>query len=393
MIRLLISTGEVSGDLQGSLLIKALREKAAKRDIDIEIFALGGDRMKSEGANLIANTASMGAIGLLEALPYVLPTLRVQSKVDDFIKTNAIDAVILIDYMGPNIRLGNKLKKVKPELPIIYYIAPQEWAWRLGEGGTTDLIGFTDKILAIFKAEADFYSQKGGNVIWVGHPMLDNFSSLPSQEESFEKLGLDTSQKVLLLLPASRSQEIRYLMPTLAKAAAKLQQKYNNLFAIVPSGLHSFDIPLKSILDENGVNGMVIAAKDVTDYQAYIFSVASLALCKSGTVNMELALNRIPQIVGYKLNRITAFIARKILRFHVDHISPVNLLLNERLVPELLQDEFTSDSLVDLAIPLLEDTEERKIMLRGYDKFREYLGDPGVTNRAANEILSTIIEK
>ena len=393
MIRLLISTGEVSGDLQGSLLIKALREKAAKRDIDIEIFALGGDRMKSEGANLIANTASMGAIGLLEALPYVLPTLRVQSKVDDFIKTNAIDAVILIDYMGPNIRLGNKLKKVKPELPIIYYIAPQEWAWRLGEGGTTDLIGFTDKILAIFKAEADFYSQKGGNVIWVGHPMLDNFSSLPSQEESFEKLGLDTSQKVLLLLPASRSQEIRYLMPTLAKAAAKLQQKYDNLFTIVPSGLHSFDIPLKSILDENGVNGMVIAAKDVTDYQAYIFSVASLALCKSGTVNMELALNRIPQIVGYKLNRITAFIARKILRFHVDHISPVNLLLNERLVPELLQDEFTSDSLVDLAIPLLEDTEERKIMLRGYDKFREYLGDPGVTNRAANEILSTIIEK
>ena len=117
--------------------------------------------------------------------------------------------------MGPNIRLGNKARKLIPLIPIVYYIAPQEWAWRLGEGGTTDLIGFTTKILAIFQKEADFYSSRGGKVSWVGHPMLDNLQDLPSRNEACLKLGLDPSYKFLLILPASRSQELKYLLPTL----------------------------------------------------------------------------------------------------------------------------------------------------------------------------------
>ena len=172
-MRLLISTGEVSGDLQGSLLIKSLRKEAIRRSLHLELIALGGPRMKAAGAELIADTAPLGAIGLVEALPLLLPTLKVQKKVDEFLVKKPPDAVVLIDYMGPNIRLGNKLRNWKPKLPITYYIAPQEWAWSLGDGGTTDLIGFTDKILAIFKQEAKFYSSKGGNVKWVGHPMLD----------------------------------------------------------------------------------------------------------------------------------------------------------------------------------------------------------------------------
>ncbi len=389
-MRLLISTGEVSGDLQGSLLIKALKCQAKNRSISLELFALGGPRMQAAGAELIADTTPIGAIGLFEALPLVWPTLKIQKRVDNFLKKTPPDAVVLIDYMGPNIRLGNKLRSTQSTIPIIYYIAPQEWAWRLGEGGTTDLISFTDKILAIFKKEADFYRDRGGKVTWVGHPMIDTLKPLPSRAEAYEKLGLRPEEKLLLLFPASRSQEIRYLMPTLAKAAALLQKHDPLINVLVPAGLQGFEDPIQKILIDSGVSGRVIPTADTDELKPALLAAASLALGKSGTVNMELALNRVPQIVGYRVSRLTAFIAKKVLRFNVAHISPVNLLLNQRLIPELLQDEFTPQSLANCAIRLLEDSSFRTRMLQGYEILKNHLGSPGVTERAASEILDLV---
>ena len=386
-MRLLISTGEVSGDLQGSLLIKSLRGEAVRRGFDLEILALGGRRMERAGAELISDTSSIGAIGFWEALPYVLPTLRAQSLLDKVLKERLPDVVILIDYMGPNIRLGNKIKNLSTHIPIIYYIAPQEWAWRVGDGGTTDLIGFTDKILAIFKGEAKFYSSKGGNVSWVGHPMLDTLKELPERKSAFDRLGIDPRRKVLLLLPASRTQELRYLMPTLLEAASLLQSHDPSVYVVIPAGLESFEEPLTKALNSYGVDGKIIPAKKTDELKPFIFGCASLAIGKSGTINMELALNCVPQIVGYKISRITAFVLRKFLKFHVDHISPVNLMMNQRLVPELVQNDFTPESIVELAIPLLEDPLVRSRMIDGYMKFKHQLGEVGVTDRAAREIL------
>ena len=392
-MQLLISTGEVSGDLQGSLLVTALRKEALSRGIKLQISALGGHRMKSAGADLIADTSSIGAIGFWEAIPFVVPTLRVQSLVDQILKEQQLDVVVLIDYMGPNIRLGNKVKNMKFKIPIIYYIAPQEWAWSVGNSGTTDLIGFSDKILAIFKAEADFYSKKGGKVTWVGHPMLDTVKDLPERNEALKSLGISLNKKVVLLLPASRSQELKYLMPVLAKAAALLQAHDPSLYFVVPAGLSGFEKTLKGILDLHGVVGEVISADKTDKLKPLLFSVADLALGKSGTINMELALNFVPQIVGYKISRITAFILRKFLRFKVDHISPVNLLMKERLVPELIQDDFNPQSIFNLAIPLLEDPNVKSKMIKGYGRFRENLGDFGVTDRAAKEIIDLAVNK
>ncbi len=390
MLRILISTGEVSGDLQGSLLVEALFREASRRKLDLEVFALGGPRIKNAGATLISNTAPMGAIGLWEALPYVIPTFRVQSRLDNSLKINPPDALVLIDYMGPNIRLGNKMRRLNPKIPIIYYIAPQEWAWRLGDGGTTDLIGFTDKILAIFKAEADFYQARGGQVSWVGHPMLDMLKERPKKKNALEKLGLHSSQKLLLLFPASRKQELKYLMPSLAKAAAILQKHDPSIYVMVPSSLANFDQPLQEILDKNRVIGRVLPANQVDELKPTLFSAAELALCKSGTINMELALNNVPQVVGYRVSRVTAFIARNILKFQVDHISPVNLLLKQRLVPELVQNQLTAEAISELAIPLLEDSSARFEMLDGYKVLRASLGEPGVTDRSAKEIFDLL---
>ncbi len=120
MVRLLISTGEVSGDLQGSLLIRALRREAERRSLPLELMALGGPRMQAAGAELLADTAHLGAIGLWEALPLVVPTLRLQSRVDHLLQQRPPDAVVLIDYMGANVRLGNKLRRWFPTVPIVY---------------------------------------------------------------------------------------------------------------------------------------------------------------------------------------------------------------------------------------------------------------------------------
>ena len=386
-MKLLISTGEVSGDLQGSLLIKSLKKNAEKRKIKLEIIALGGERMKEAGAKLISNTSSIGAIGFLEALPYVFPTLNAQSKIDNYLSCSHPDAVILIDYMGPNIRLGLKVKKAFPNIPIVYYIAPQEWAWRLGDSGTTDLISFTDKILAIFEDEANFYSSKGGNVKFVGHPMLDFYRNIPTREESFRKIGLTSDKKILLIIPASRKQELKYILPTLLKAAKLLQQKDPLITVLVPSGLKEFDEILNNSLNEYGVSGRIILSNEVDDLKPFLFSAAHLALAKSGTINMELALNSVPQIVGYKVSRVTAFFARYLLRFNVKYISPVNLLLNKMLIPEFIQEDFKAEKIANSALKILQDISTRQDIINGYKRLKDKLGEPGVTDRASNYIL------
>ena len=390
-MKLLISTGEVSGDLQGSLLINALKTNAEKRKIELEIIALGGERMKEAGAKLISNTSSIGAIGFLEALPYVLPTLNAQSKIDNYLSSSPPDAVVLIDYMGPNIRLGLKVKKKFPNIPIIYYIAPQEWAWRLGDSGTTDLISFTDKILAIFEEEAKFYSNKGGNVKFVGHPMLDFYRNIPTREESLRRIGLTSDQKLLLIIPASRKQELKYILPTLLKAAKLLQEKDPSITVLIPSGSNEFNELLNNSLKEYALSGRIILSNEVDDLKPFLFSAAHLALAKSGTINMELALNSVPQIVGYKVSRVTAFFARYLLRFNVKYISPVNLLLNKMLIPEFIQEDFKADKIFNAALKILEDNSTKEDIKLGYERLKDKLGKPGVTDRASKDILDLLI--
>ena len=176
--KIFLSTGEVSGDLHGSLLANALFSEAEKRLIDLEIYGLGGERMRKEGVKILQDTTSISAIGIWEALPLVIPTLKVQKRFYKSIKNYSPHCLVLIDYMGPNIKIGRKLRNERNKIPIYYYIAPQEWAWRVGNNSTTDLIGFSDRIFAIFKQEANFYKKRGGNVLWIGHPMIDLIKKL-----------------------------------------------------------------------------------------------------------------------------------------------------------------------------------------------------------------------
>ena len=392
MTHLLISTGEVSGDLQGSLLIKALHQEAKKRGVTLRVSALGGPRMQTAGAELLANTTPLGAIGLWEALPLVLPTLQLQGKARRWLASNPPDGVVLIDYMGGNTPLGRRVKRERPELPVLYYIAPQEWAFRMGEGGTTRLIGFSDQILAIFPEEARFYRERGAVVHWVGHPLLDTLGELPSRAADRQELAIAEDESLLLLLPASRKQELRWLLPPLAEAAARLQKICPKLKVIAPSAQPGFEQPLRDVIDRVGLKATVLNSDQGDRLRPTICAAADLALTKSGTVNLELALRGVPQVVGYRVSRLTALMARRLLRFQVEHISPVNLVLGERLVPELLQEQLQVDQLVAEALPLLQNPMARQEMLAGYGRLRALLGEPGVTQRAAALILDAVVK-
>jgi len=389
--KIFISTGEVSGDLHGSLLAKELFEESRKQSIDLEIYGLGGERMRRSGVKILKDTTPISAIGIWEAVPLVLPMMKIQKKFLKTLITESPNCLILIDYMGPNISIGRKLKKKKINIPIYYYIAPQEWAWRVGNNSTTDLIGFSDKIFAIFQQEANFYKKNGGQVSWIGHPMVDLTKKLPTKKESRKYLNLASNQNILLIMPASRPQELKYILPTFIKVAQKLQRKYPDLLVFIPSCRKVFDQRFQEALDKNNIKGRVISTSEIEEIKIYIYSLSKLALCKSGTVNMELALYGIPQVVGYKVSRITAFIAKNILNFKLRFISPINLLMKRLIVPEFVQKEFNVNSVFRKSCKLLENNNEKMKIKQGYKLLKKNLGDEGVTKRAAKEILNSII--
>jgi len=389
--KIFISTGEVSGDLHGSLLSNALFKEAKKRSIDLEVYGLGGERMKKEGVKILQDTTSISAIGIWEALPLIIPTLKIQKNFFKSLKQVSPSCLILIDYMGPNIKIGRKIKNEKTKIPIYYYIAPQEWAWRVGNNSTTDLIGFSDKIFAIFKQEATFYKRRGGNVFYIGHPMMDLTKKLPNKKDSRKILKLRANENILLLMPASRTQELKYVLPSFMKAAKKLQTKYPNLIVYILSCRNVFDEKFQKSLEEFQVEGKVVSQKDIEELKTHIYSLTKVALCKSGTVNMELALYGIPQIVGYKVSRVTAFIAKKVLNFKVKFISPVNLLVKKQIIPEFVQKEFDVEKIYYKACKILDRKSEKLKIAKGYDLLKKELGEKGVVNRAAEEIINSLI--
>ena len=386
-----ISTGEVSGDLHGGLLARELLKESERRSIELELYGLGGEKMKEAGVKIIYDTTPISAIGIWEAIPLVLPMMKIQKRFLQMLVSKSPNCLILIDYMGPNISIGKRLKRKNLKMPIYYYIAPQEWAWRVGNNSTTDLIGFSDKIFAIFQQEANFYKKRGGRVSWIGHPMVDLTEKLPTKKESRKYLNLGSNKNILLIMPASRPQELRYILPTFMKTAKKLQRKYPNLVIFIPSCRKEFDETFQKSLEKYNLNGRVISMKDIKEYKTYIYALSKLALCKSGTVNMELALYNIPQVVGYKVSRVTAFIAIKILNFKVRFISPVNLLVKKLVIPEFVQKDFNVDSIFKKSCKLIENKNEKIKIKEGYKLLKKNLGDAGVAKRAAVEILNSLI--
>jgi lipid-A-disaccharide synthase len=381
-MRIFISTGEVSGDLQGSLLIAALQRQAVAVGLTLEIVALGGEKMAKAGAKILGNTSGIGSMGLIESLPYVIPTLRVQRQAITYLKENPPDLVVLIDYMGPNLGIGTYMKENLPDVPVAYYIAPQEWVWSMSFQNTNRIVGFTDKLLAIFPEEARYYQQNGANVCWVGHPLIDRMANAPSREIAREKLGIKDTEMTIALLPASRHQELKYLLPVIFQAAQNIQSKLPNIHFWIPLSLETFRNTITAAIKDYGLQATVVLGQ-----QREVFAAADFAITKSGTVNLELALLNVPQVVVYRLNPLTAWIARHILKGSIPFASPVNLVVMREIVPEFLQEKATAENITQATMELLLNSEKRQKTLTGYQEMRYSLGELGVCDRTAKEIL------
>jgi lipid-A-disaccharide synthase len=381
-MRIFISTGEVSGDLQGSLLITALQRQAVAVGLTLEIVALGGEKMAQAGAKILGNTSGIGSMGLIESLPYVIPTLRVQRSAIAYLKENPPDLVVLIDYMGPNLGIGTYMKENLPDVPVAYYIAPQEWVWSMSFQNTNRIVGFTDKLLAIFPEEARYYQQNGANVCWVGHPLIDRMANAPSREIAREKLGIKDTEMTIALLPASRHQELKYLLPVIFQAAQNIQSKLPNIHFWIPLSLETFRNTITAAIKDYGLQATVVLGQ-----QREVFAAADFAITKSGTVNLELALLNVPQVVVYRLNPLTAWIARHILKGSIPFASPVNLVVMREIVPEFLQEKATAENITQATMELLLNSEKRQKTLTGYQEMRYSLGELGVCDRTAKEIL------
>lgn len=383
-----ISTGEVSGDLQGSLLIEALKRQAALTGVELEIMALGGSRMEKAGATLIADTTAIGSMGLVESLPFVVPTLKIQRRAKEYLRQNPPDVMVLIDYMGPNLSIGNFMKHQLPQVPVVFYIAPQDWVWSassLVPRDTMTIVEMTDRLLAVFPEEARYFEKKGASVTWVGHPLVDRMQSSPSREEARSKLGIGKDQKAIALVPASRRQELKYLMPIVFEAAQQIQSKLLDnqqtpLFWI-PLALEIYRPTIEAAIKEYGLKAKLIAGQTQE-----VLAAADLAITKSGTVNLELALLNVPQVVLYKVSKLTYGIG-KLLKFSIPFMSPPNLVVMREIVPELLQEKATVETIVTESMELLLNPQKREQTLHDYQEMRDLLGEVGVCDRAAREIL------
>ncbi len=382
--QIFIHTGEVSGDLQGGLLTHALYRQAQKRGLNLSVLGVGGHCMEEAGAKILVDTVRLSAIGLLEALPMYKKGREAQKQVNQYLLDNPPDLLVLLDYMGPNIPVGKFMRKHMPEVPIAYYIAPQQWVFST-KTDTQNILDVSDKLLAIFPEEAKYYEKAGANVRWVGHPLVDILAEPMAKAEARAALQIDANEQIVTLLPASRQQELKYIMPRMFEAASKIQQEQDVKF-LVPVSLPDFKELIAEAVDEYGLNARLL---DKSKGQTAI-AAADLVINKSGTANLEVALMNVPQVVTYRLSNLTGFIAKYIVRFTGDYVSPVNLMENQPIVPELLQWDATPEKISRAALELLTNEGKRQQMLAGYAQMRAAMGAVGVCDRAANEILDML---
>ena len=387
-LHIFISTGEVSGDLQGAYLAQALHRRARSAGLALTLSGLGGERMTAAGTHLIGNTTPIGAVGIFEALPFLIPSLKMQRQAQAFFRQTSIDLTIFLDYMGPNLALGKFLYRQFPKLPTAYYIAPQQWVWAFSDKDTQWLTRIADRMVAVFPEEAEYYRRFGAEVQYFGHPLIDQFPQPPSRIEARQQLGLADTDTVITLLPASRQQEVARVLPVVIEAAVKVQAALPQARFLVPISLEKLRPAIANAVAQANLNAELIDGGS-----AAAIAAADLVINKSGTVNLEVALMDVPQIVVYRLNPLTARLGYYLLKVDIPFISPVNLFANKSVVPEFIQWEATPAAIAQASLELLQDDTARATVQAGYADMRAQMGEPGVCDRVADHLINFAIAR
>ena len=374
--KLMIITGEVSGDLIGASLIREL--KSLKPNLNVT--GIGGDKMKSVGMDLIYHTDQMAFLGFVEVVKHLPFIRKVQKKLIEVIKKEEIDCVVLIDYPGFNMSIAKKLKSLG--IKIIYYVSPQLWAW--AKGRVKKVRKLVDKMLVVFPFEVDFYKKENVNVEHVGHPLVERINQYKflSKDEFFLKFNLDRQKEILLVMPGSRKQEVKEIFPEVITAANRLAADFNMQVVVA----RSKNIDEKYFQQDSGLEKFIT----IEEHNYELMNYSHFGIIKSGTSTLEAGFFALPMIVVYKTSPLTYIIGKQLIK--LDRIGMVNILLDEMVVPELIQNESNSVNIFNIASKILSDNQAYENVKLKLGKVKEKLGSDGASLKAAKSILEILNE-
>ena len=360
--RIFLSAGEASGDLHGAALAAELRRLYP----DAQIFGLAGPRMQEAGVTPIVDFESLVVMGFVEILSRLPFFLSLRRSVVRILEEDPPDLVIPIDYPGFNLRLTGQAHRAG--IPVLYYIAPQLWAWR--QERAKILADAAERVAVVFPQEEPFLRDFGVEAVFVGHPLLDRVEGWETPSEAIAGLGADPKRPILGILPGSRPQEVARLLDPFLEAAAEVQRRRPEVQVVISGAPHVPD-------------HYYAAARDyaVVDDSVRVMRASTAVLTKSGTTTVQASLTGTPLVIAYRVHPLSYHLARRLVR--VDSIGMVNLLAGERIAPEFVQ-HLPSDEIADALEPLLDpDSSERKAMVKSLHTVRGTLGEPGAPRRVA----------
>ena len=357
--RIYISAGEPSGDAHAAAVVTALKRRLPAATVE----AFGGPDLEAAGAVVLDRMERFSVVGFVEALWKLPAHVRLLGRVRDAFRAKRYDLAILVDYPGYHLRAAAAAREAG--VPVLYYIAPQMWAW--GPGRVRRLAAVR-RLAVILPFEEKFFRDRGVAATFVGHPLQDRPPS-PSRGEARRTLGLDPGRPVLGLFPGSRAQEVKRLWPAFSQAALRILSARPEVQVVVAAtGRARYP----------GAGVIRIHRGD----PLAVFAAADAGLCKSGTTTLEAALADVPMAIAYRLNPVSFAIAIRVLQ--VPHVGLVNLIAEREVAPEFLQDAATPGALADAVLPLLDPASAAARRQReGLALVRERLGPPGAAERVA----------
>ena len=366
-LRIYISAGEPSADAHAAAVATALR----RRHPGLELEALGGPLLEGAGARVLDRMEDYSVVGFVEAIAKIPAHYRLLNRIKKSFQDKQYDLVILVDYPGYHLRAAAAAHAAG--IPVLYYIAPQMWAW--GPKRVRRLTS-VNQLAVILPFEEEFFRERGVTATFVGHPLKDR-AAPPARVDARRVLGIDPARRTLGLFPGSRAQEVKRHWAMFREAAAKVAAVRRDI-QIVVAGTSGADYPEPGTIKvHRGDPALVFAASDA-------------GICKSGTTTLEAAIADVPMVITYRVHPISSFIAFRVLR--VPWVGLVNLVAGYEVAPELLQRRATADTLAESVLPLLDaDHPVTRRQREGLRIVRERLGAPGAADRVA-ELASGLIK-
>ena len=367
---LLVIAGEVSGDLHAAGVIRVLRG----RDPDLSVFGIGGDALAEEGAEILHHAQDMAVFGPFAVLQKYPHFRRVFDEMVQAAAARRPDAALLVDYGGFNLRFAARLKELG--IKVLYYISPQVWASRRGR--IRRMAEVVDRLMVIFPFEPEVFRDTGLRVDFVGHPLVD----LAAAERAGDPVELPWPGQVnVALLPGSRKQEVRRILPVMLDAAVRLRETEPEAGFLVAAPSHDFAVAVAAALEQ----WPELPCRVVAHEARQVLAQARAAWVTSGTATVEAALMRCPMNVVYRTSPLFYLLGKALVR--VPHIGMVNLLAGRELCPEFIQGAATPGALAGALQPLIDDTPARKTMLAGLDDVAAALGPGGAAEKAAEIVM------